>query len=68
MQKPDTVVCPHPAAWYNKRQPPFSDAIAAVHRVLWSPPSSSMSRSGYETTEIPINLLNRSVETLCLGA
>jgi hypothetical protein len=67
-QKSSTVVRPHPAAWYNKHQPTFSDAIAAVRRVLWSPPSSSMCRSGAEGIEIPLTLLNRFVETLCLAA
>jgi hypothetical protein len=68
MRKPSTAVRPHPAAWYNKHQPTFSDAIAAVRRVLWSPPSFSMSRSGSESIEIPVSLLNRFVETLCLAA
>jgi hypothetical protein len=68
MQKPSTVVRPHPAAWYSKHHPTFSDAIAAVRRVLWSPPSFSMSRSGSESIEIPVSLLNRFVETLCLAA
>jgi hypothetical protein len=35
---------------------------------LWSPPSFSISRSGSERTEIPVTLLNRFVETLCLAA
>jgi hypothetical protein len=68
MHKPSTAVRPHPAAWYSKHQPTFSDAIAAVRRVLWSPPSFSMSRSGSESIEIPVTLLNRFVETLCLAA
>ncbi len=68
MQKPSTAVRPHPAAWYNKHQPTFSDAIAAVRRVLWSPPSFSMSRSGSESIEIPVILLHRLMETLCLAA
>jgi hypothetical protein len=68
MQKPSTVVRPHPAAWYHKHQPTFSDAIAAVRRVLWSPPSFSTSRSGSECIEIPVSLLKRFVETLCLAA
>jgi len=67
-QKSSTAVRPHPAAWYNKHQPTFSDAIAAVRRVLWSPPSFSMCRSGSESIEIPVALLNRFVETLCLAA
>ena len=28
---------PNGAAWYNKSEPTFSDAIAAVRRVLWAP-------------------------------
>ena len=58
----------HPAAWYNKSQPTFSNAIAAVRRVLWTPQDLSASRSGHETVEIPTRLLNRFVETLCLAA
>jgi hypothetical protein len=27
---------PRSAAWYQKREPSFSDAIAAVRRLLWS--------------------------------
>jgi hypothetical protein len=67
-QQPSTAVGPHAAAWYKKQQPTFSDAIAAVRRVLWSPPSFSMSRQGSERIEIPVTLLNRFVETLCLAA
>jgi hypothetical protein len=59
MPKPDTAVRPHPAAWYNKHKPTFSDAIAAVRRVLWAPPPFLMSRSGSERIEIPVTLLNR---------
>ena len=68
MRKPSTAVRAHPAAWYDKHQPTFSDAIATVRRVLWSPPNFSMSRSGSESIEIPVTLLNRFVETLCLAA
>ncbi len=68
VQTPSTVVRPHPAAWYRKQEPTFSDAIAAVRRVLWWPPSFSMSRSGSESIEIPITLLNRVFQTLCLAA
>ena len=41
-QKSSTVVRTQPAVWYYKGQPTFSDAIAAVRRVLWAPPSISM--------------------------
>ena len=59
---------PNIAAWYRKDQPTFSDAIAAVRRVLWCPPDLSMSRKPGETVEIPADLLNRVVQTLCLAA
>lgn len=62
------AVCAHPAAWYNKRGPTFSDAIAAVRRVLWSPPDLSMSRQGDDHVKIPVGLVKRFVETLCLAA
>ena len=59
---------PNIAAWYRKDEPTFSDAIAAVRRVLWCPPDFSMSRKPGETVEIPAELLNRLVQTLCLAA
>ena len=68
MVDPDTAVRSHPAAWYNKSLPTFSDAIATVRRVLWTPGSISMSRHAAETVEIPAGLLKRFVETLCLAA
>ncbi len=40
---PISAVRPQTAAWYAKREPTFSDAIAAVRRALWCPPSLSMS-------------------------
>jgi DDE superfamily endonuclease len=68
MAAPATAVRPHPAAWYNKSQPTFSDAIAAVRRVLWTPEDFPMSGHQTESVEIPARLLQRLVETLCLAA
>jgi hypothetical protein len=59
---------PNTAAWYHKREPTFSDAIAAVRRVLWCPPDFSLSRPVDETITIPTALLKRFVQTLCLAA
>ncbi len=56
------------AAWYSKREPTFSDAIAAVRRVLWTVPNLSMSRQPGETITIPANFLKRVFQTLCLAA
>ena len=59
---------PNVAAWYSKSEPTFSDAIAAVRRVLWAPPNFSMSRQTGETITIATGLLNRVFQTLCLAA
>jgi hypothetical protein len=59
---------PNTAAWYRKQEPTFSDAIAAVRRMLWVPPNFSMSRQPAETVTIPAGLLTRVFQTLCLAA
>ena len=63
-----TALRPNAAAWYRKQEPTFSDAIAAVRRVLWCPPNFSKSRPIGEIIEIPTSLLNRVFQTLCLAA
>jgi hypothetical protein len=63
-----TALRPNATAWYRKQEPTFSDAIAAVRRVLWFPPDLSMSRQPGEVIEITAGLLNRGSETLCLAA
>jgi len=68
MAVPGSAVRPHPAAWYAKSLPTFSDAIAAVRRVLWTPEGFSISRHQTESVKIPARLLQRLVETLCLAA
>ena len=56
------------AAWYRKQKPTFSDAIAAVRRVLWYPPDLSISRQPGEIIEIPAALQNQVFRTPCLAA
>jgi hypothetical protein len=56
------------AAWYAKRQPTFSDAIAMVRRRLWSDCYFSMSDSGSEMIKIPRSLLERLTEAVCYAA
>jgi len=63
-----TALRPNAAVWYRKQEPTFSDAIAAVRRVLWFPPDLSMSRQPGEVIEITAGLLNRVSQTLCLAA
>ena len=59
---------PQGAAWHDKREPTFSDAIVAVRRVLWCLAHFSMSRPGLGTTEIVTTLLHRPVQTVCYAA
>jgi len=58
----------HAAAWYDKKEATFTDAIAAVRRVLWAPPDLSMSRTMTDTVLMPVSLLKRFVETLSIAA
>ena len=62
---PASAVRPRTAAWYDKREPTFNDAIAAVRRALWCPLGLSMSRPSRETVEIPAALLQRLTDALC---
>jgi hypothetical protein len=59
------ILHPRSAAWYAKEAPTFSDAIAAVRRVLWSVPNLSTSRQDPEIVKIPAALLQRLTEALC---
>src|SRR3954471_2841566 len=63
-----TALRPNVTAWYSKSEPTFSDAIAAVRRVLWAPPNFSMSPQPGETITIAARLLSRVFQTLCLTA
>jgi len=59
---------PRSAAWYHKREPSFSDAIAAVRRLFWSASHLSMSRHDPDGVEIPAALWERLTEALCYAA
>jgi len=58
------TLTPNAAAWYDKEDPTFSDAIAAVRRVLWCPPDFPMSRQAGDNVIIPGGSLKRLVQTL----
>jgi DDE superfamily endonuclease len=66
--EPRTLLRPNRTTWYDKAEPTFSDAIAAVRRALWCPPNLSMSRPGLETIEIASSLLHRLLQTVCYAA
>ncbi|HJQ67761.1 MAG TPA: transposase [Blastocatellia bacterium] len=56
------------AAWYAKRQPTFSDAIALLRRHMWSQSYFSISDSGSEMIKIPRSLLERLTDAVCYAA
>lgn len=56
------------AAWYAKREPTFSDAIALLRRQLWSQSYFSMSDPGSEMIKIPRSLLERLTDAVCYAA
>jgi hypothetical protein len=67
-QASSATLRPQVAAWYAKREPTFSDAIAAVRRALWCPAHFSISRPGLGTVEISSTLLQRLLQTVCNAA
>jgi hypothetical protein len=53
------------ASWYQKAQPTFTDALAAVRQCLWCQTHFSMSHSETEMVKIPKTLFVRFTDTLC---
>jgi DDE superfamily endonuclease len=57
------------AAWYRKRDPTFSDALALVRRELWSHQAVfCMSHRDPDMVEIPRALIQRLTDALCYAA
>ncbi len=59
------------AAWYDKRDPTFSDALAVVRKELWSAErQQSFYGSGLETetVEIPREFMERLTDAVCYAA
>ena len=54
---------PQTAAWYDKRLPTFSDAIADVRRALWWPQISSTSPPSRDPVKIHPDLIDRWIDT-----
>jgi hypothetical protein len=55
-------------AWYQKRQPSFSDAIALVRRRLWAPETFSMSGHTGDMIKISRLVLERLSDAVCYAA
>lgn len=59
------------AAWYDKRDPTFSDALAVVRKELWAAQrqqSSCDSSAENETVEVPREFMERLTDALCYAA
>jgi hypothetical protein len=56
------------AAWYEKKQPTFSDALALVRRSMWRSLHFSTSASPVDAVIIPRSLFERFTDALCYAA
>lgn len=56
------------AAWYEKEQPTFSDALALVRRCLWSSCHFQTSQLESDVVKIPRSLFERLTEAVCYAA
>ena len=59
---------PRGAAWYQKGDLTFSDALAAVRRSLWAAALSNTSRQTADITKVETAVLDRLIATLCYSA
>ena len=56
------------AAWYQKAQPTFADALALVRRELWAHGAFHLSVSEPDLVKVPRRFIERLTETLCYAA
>ena len=56
------------AAWYHKRDPTFSDALALVRKELWAHATFCGSPSAIDTVKVPRVFVERLTEAVCYAA
>ena len=56
------------AAWYQKAQPTFADALALVRREQWAQGAFQLSVSESDLVKVPRGFVERLTETLCYAA
>lgn len=56
------------AAWYEKSEATFSDAIAATRKAMWSAQNFDMSPNRTDMSEIPRPVLEALLDSLCYAA
>jgi hypothetical protein len=62
------ATCVRSTAWYSKRRPTFSDALALVRRQVGEHLHFSMSQQETDLVKIPRALLERFTDALCYAA
>ena len=56
-------------AWYDKRHPTFSDALAVVRKELWAAERTFCgSSTDSETVKVPREFVERLTDALCYAA
>ena len=57
-------------AWYDKRHPSFSDALAQVRRQLWTQEQTTFRGSARETdtVKVPREFMERLTDAVCYAA
>ena len=58
------------AAWYDKRHPTFSDALALVRKELWMQQEASFCGSAQQTgtVKVPRKFMERLIDEVCYAA
>jgi hypothetical protein len=56
------------AAWYHKRHPTFSDALALVRKELWAEATFYGSYAQGDTVKVPRVFMERLTDTVCYAA
>ena len=56
------------AAWYHKRYPTFSDALALVRKELWAHATFCVSPSASDTIKVTRVLVERLTDAVCYAA
>jgi hypothetical protein len=57
------------AAWYDKRHPTFSDALAVVRRELWSQEAAFRgSTAESDAVKVPLEFVERLTDAVCYAA
>jgi hypothetical protein len=63
-----SAILPRAATWYAKRIATFSDALAAVRRMIWAEAALCASAPDGEAAKVPRVVLDRLTDLACYAA